>query len=86
MPRASSKTALSTHLDEELLPETAVCACMDPLDWESPPAVKETCSQILTVRSNDADARIVPNSGWAQHSLETAASCAYTENAIIDRT
>lgn len=79
VPRASSKTALSTHLDDELLPETAVCACPDPLGWTSPPAAKQVCSQILTVRSKDADARIVPNSGWAQLSLEIAASCAYAK-------
>lgn len=80
MPRASSKAALSTHLDGELPLE---CACTDPLDWISPPAAKEVCSQILTVRSNDADARIVPNSGWAQLSLDIAASCAYTKKELI---
>lgn len=51
----------------------------DALD-DAPPsasgAAAETCSQTLTVRSNDAVARIVPNSGCAQLTFEIAASCA----------
>jgi hypothetical protein len=45
------------------LPLTSVCG-------------SDVRSHIFTVRSNEPDATIDPNSGCAQVSLETAASCA----------
>jgi hypothetical protein len=60
VPLASTNTALSTHLEEP--PEVGDPAPA-PFDWESAVDAKLVCSQILTVRSKEADASMVPNSG-----------------------
>lgn len=73
VPRASTKTALSDHLEDE--PPVA-CDPEGAAGCISAVLVNDVCSHILTVRSKDADASIVPNSGCAQHNFVIVASCA----------
>ena len=68
VPLASTSMARSTHL-VELEPPGPV-----PLSWPPSTSGADICSQTLTVRSKDAVARMVPNSGCAQLSFETTAS------------
>ena len=89
VPRASSSTARLTHLEDGT--EAAAAAAAAPLPFTltgSLASAPKDCSQILTVLSNDAEAITVPNSGWAQDSLDTAASCAFqsssTDQELVD--
>ena len=68
VPFASIKLARSTHR-EPLDELEAPFACGSESEYE-------VCSHILTVRSKEAEAIIVPNSGCAQLTFVIAASCA----------
>ena len=70
VPLASTSMARSTNLVEHEPPAPV------PLSWPPSRSGAETCSQTLTVRSKEAVARTVPNSGCAQLSFETTASWA----------
>ena len=64
VPLASTRTARSIHREAFWL--FAPLACDSDSEY--------VCSQIFTVRSNEDDARIAPNSGCAHESLDTVAS------------
>lgn len=66
MPFASTSTARSVHRDALEVGVPLSCGCSE--------STYEVCSQTFTVLSKDEDARIVPNSGCAQLSFDTAAS------------
>lgn len=69
MPLASTNTARSTQRDD---PDELDA----PFIWGSK-SEYDACSQIFTVRSNEDEASMVPNSGCAQPTLVIAASWAY---------
>lgn len=76
MPFASTSIARSTQRDALEGPAPFSCGAS--------PSPGLACSHTLTVRSNDPDARTVPNSGCAQLTLEMDASWACQSGVYDD--